>query len=254
MRRAMSLIELLVVIAIIAVLASMLVPVVGMLRSRAEEVRCLGSLRQLGMAAFGYATDNRATLPMASLKTSQGPNTAGYYTVKSWYQVCMDQLDETGTGTLVANRRVNPLTCRAFARNGVSFGWMTGGSSGYGINAYPWSGGDRSMDNNIIYSPADMSDAAYEAAARKVIRQPRLPSISQNSLRVYIGDGNDGLLEANGSQRHSDLASLPVTSLFWKGDPTRHRGSANYVFCDGRVGRTDRIAAYWGIIDPGSRP
>lgn len=250
MRTAFSLVELLVVVCIIAILAAMLMPALGMLRSRAEEVRCLCSLRQLGMAALGYAADNRATLPMASMKTGEVPDAHGNYPTRDWYASCNDYLEEMESRVLSGGRVTNPLTCPTFRKTGSAFGWMVW-SSGYGINSYLWQGGDRSEDSHIIYSPGWMSDADYESLAHKRIRRPHQASLSHASSRVYFGDCNDGLLEANGGQRGNDLAALPITTLFWKADPTRHRGSANYVFCDGHAGRADRVSAYWGIIDPG---
>ncbi len=53
-----TLMELLVVITIMAVLAAMLLPAVGLLRSAAKQMRCLNLVRQLQLADTAYATDN----------------------------------------------------------------------------------------------------------------------------------------------------------------------------------------------------
>jgi prepilin-type N-terminal cleavage/methylation domain-containing protein len=52
-----TLIELLVVIAIIALLASLLLPGLQQARDRAMDITCVSQLRQLGIAATGYAGD-----------------------------------------------------------------------------------------------------------------------------------------------------------------------------------------------------
>ncbi len=61
--KAFSLIELLVVIAIIAVLVSIMLPVVGRIRASAYQVRGLTNLRQWVVAFTMYADDNRGRFP-----------------------------------------------------------------------------------------------------------------------------------------------------------------------------------------------
>jgi type II secretory pathway pseudopilin PulG len=57
------LIELLVVIAIIALLAALLLPALSRARDRANAVRCVGNLRNLGQAFHMYANDWDGYLP-----------------------------------------------------------------------------------------------------------------------------------------------------------------------------------------------
>lgn len=56
--RAFSLIELLVVIAVIALLASILLPAVGIVLESAKSIKCLSNQRQLLIAASSWSNDN----------------------------------------------------------------------------------------------------------------------------------------------------------------------------------------------------
>ena len=58
-----TLIELLVVIAIIAVLASMLLPVLQSARAQARGTSCSGNMKQVAMVYIFYADDNHSYLP-----------------------------------------------------------------------------------------------------------------------------------------------------------------------------------------------
>jgi prepilin-type N-terminal cleavage/methylation domain-containing protein/prepilin-type processing-associated H-X9-DG protein len=62
-RRAFTLIELLTVIAIIGILAAIIIPTVGKVRSSATSAKCKSNLRQLAMGVILYAGDNKDRIP-----------------------------------------------------------------------------------------------------------------------------------------------------------------------------------------------
>src|SRR5215813_9816656 len=61
-RKGFTLIELLVAVATIAILAALLLPVLGKAKIKAQRVSCVSNLRQLGFGWIIYSHDNNGLL------------------------------------------------------------------------------------------------------------------------------------------------------------------------------------------------
>ena len=80
-----TLVELLVVIGIIALLISILMPVLNSARKKAQAVQCASNLRQIYMACAMFATENKGHLPRSYLvgELSSNPD---FRRVNAWSQ------------------------------------------------------------------------------------------------------------------------------------------------------------------------
>jgi prepilin-type N-terminal cleavage/methylation domain-containing protein len=84
-----TLIELLVVIAIIAILAALLLPILGKSKAQAQGIACMSNLRQLTMAWFSYCQDNSGVLPFSDTGgNNNGQGTMGY--ASTWVTGSLD--------------------------------------------------------------------------------------------------------------------------------------------------------------------
>ena len=99
-KAAFTLIELLVVIAIIAILASMLLPVLGRAKESAKKTVCASNLKQIGTAAHMYADDYEEYLPPWGFVGSAG---LGQWPRGSFW---------------------NPATCNSTGASEVGVGWL----------------------------------------------------------------------------------------------------------------------------------
>jgi prepilin-type N-terminal cleavage/methylation domain-containing protein/prepilin-type processing-associated H-X9-DG protein len=77
-KKGFTLVELLVVIGIIAILISILLPVIGRAREQAKRVQCMSNLRQLSASFLMYCHENKDWFPFPAVFGGPGATTLGF--------------------------------------------------------------------------------------------------------------------------------------------------------------------------------
>ena len=91
-QQGFTLIELLVVIGIIGILAGMLMPSVVRAKQKAQRIKCLNSVRQLGLSAAVYASDFDDELPPRRRVTNAWPTALKSYYINANILKCPDTI------------------------------------------------------------------------------------------------------------------------------------------------------------------
>jgi len=157
-RSAFSLIELLVVISIIAVLAAMLLPAIGMVRTQAKAMSCASALRQVGMCTQAYAQDWGGMLIYA-----ENPQRLHWYDLLASYAEVSDKDGAKFSDAEFKNRNIL-IGCSEYRRNAARL-WRIG----YGYNHRPLM--PKNTSNTLMYSSSlTFGDVSQSRVTHQSIR------------------------------------------------------------------------------------
>jgi len=194
--KAFTLIELLVVIAIIAILAAMLLPVLGRAKESGKRISCLNNLRQLSLSAQMYVSDGQGYYPPRS-ETDRWPDKLyDNYGQNLKLLLCPDETTIPASNGSSSSNNVADASPRSYFINGWNdyFG---------GINE-----GD-SLNENAIKYPSDTIVLGEKAALH-----------GDYYMDLYENGGNDytGVAEQSRHDGHG---------------PGTMSGGSNFAFTDG---------------------
>jgi len=244
-RDAFTLLELLVVIAIVAILASMLLPVLARARERALMTQCVSNLRQIGIAMRLYVDSNASRYPTVpdlfwrSYRLGGGDPDPGLHAVLRL---------EWATNRVLWDYTKSRELYRCPADRGMNFSWQpwfnntyeTNGTS-YKYNEIPWCP-TQVPDKNPMHGTRYNTTSFGIAGQRDdVVRFPgRRVLVHESPATPYPPDGASGNQwlyffwhYARGPSTLSSGSLSPVLSR------VRDRFISPVVFADGHAVRYD---------------
>jgi len=181
---AFTLIELLVVIAIIAILASMLLPTLGMAKQSGQRMACLDNQKQLAYANTMYASDNSGFFPPRSATSRWAQMLYPYYKNVS-ILLCPTDAATTNSPQTMSDPNTNNIA------DSSPRTYMVNGFNDYFFQTLDSTNFQNFM--NGIY-PQGMSDSKFLYPSDTIIfgeKKPSSPQYYMDLLELSGSEGND---------------------------------------------------------------
>lgn len=233
-RRCFTLIELLVVIAIIAILSSMLLPVLNKAREKGKQASCVNNLKQIGLGVNFYVSDYNDWYPIA-----EGPATGSMFR----YQMLSTSL-ATNYKTGYCPGGVKQFDCPSDTTRIPTWDywpyWGNDNNISYGYNA--------KVGGSMYVAITDINSSGVNSGFR--VRPHKTTQMKYPSSDILICDV--GRFRTPVAVPNADTSKCSNMNIIWKSDAAdetrntylmnntgnafNHGKSINFCFLDGHVG------------------
>ena len=215
MKKQFTLIELLVVIAIIAILASMLLPALNKAKDKAKAIKCMGNLKQIGIANTIYADSyDGHVMPQYYRGTPDQPTSTTRFTYGA---VILLHATKMTAKIFWCPSLHNPNESDNYLKKDIVNLFYNGSSGRYwGAFKYPAYGLNRELSLGI-----------NGHSMGKKINRIKSPSKLSLVMDTYKG--------SNSNQGFYRTFNYYSTSSSWGQVDPRHGASCNITFVDGHA-------------------
>lgn len=224
-------------IAIIAILAALLLSVLGRAKDKARRVQCVGNLRQQGIALQGFLTDFHAYPLFRNVNYAAGSYPRGVHTWRS----ALEQFEVSGKGRAETreagtNDVKNSIwRCPSAPDSPITVGTETRSSTvhviSYGYNAYGLRSDQNSESLGLGGNLPDTSSGYVVSAPVK--ESEVVAPADMRAMGDAFSGGNGVIVDTRDRlERTGDLRDqLGSTGRAY----SRHQGRTGVVFADGHV-------------------